>query len=71
MLAVWLRPSKQIHAPIFNIKVRKKRRAIVSVRAFPSPVAELTPRQIIKYVPIFFLVIAIFVGLIAARESLF
>jgi 1,3-beta-glucan synthase len=32
-LAVWLRPSKQIHAPIFNIKMRKKRRAIVSIRA--------------------------------------
>jgi len=45
----WLRPSKQIHAPIFNIKVRKQRRAIV-----------------IKYVPVFFMVISIFVGLIAA-----
>ncbi|KAH9011294.1 hypothetical protein EDB84DRAFT_1583419 [Lactarius hengduanensis] len=45
----WLRPSKQIHAPIFNVKVRKQRRAII-----------------IKYVPIFFTVIAIFVGLIAA-----
>ncbi len=30
-LLVWLRPSKQIHAPIFNIKVRKQRRAIVSI----------------------------------------
>ncbi|KAH9038054.1 1,3-beta-glucan synthase component-domain-containing protein [Lactarius pseudohatsudake] len=39
----WL--SKQIHAPIFNVKI-------------------------IKYVPIFFTVIAIFVGLIAACESL-
>jgi len=49
ILLFWLRPSKQIHAPIFNIKVRKQRRAII-----------------IKYVPIFFMVIAIFVGLIAA-----
>jgi 1,3-beta-glucan synthase len=40
--AVWLRPSKQIHAPIFNIKVRKQRRAIVSIRAFPNLVKELT-----------------------------
>lgn len=48
-LLFWLRPSRQIHAPIFNIKVRKQRRAII-----------------IKYVPIFFIVIAIFVGLIAA-----
>lgn len=26
---VWLRPSKQIRAPIYNIKVRKQRRAIL------------------------------------------
>ena len=25
----WLRPSKQIHAPIYNFKVRKQRRSIV------------------------------------------
>jgi 1,3-beta-glucan synthase len=37
LLAVWLRPSRQIHAPIFNIKVRKKRRAIVSVGSLPIP----------------------------------
>ena len=35
-LSVWLRPSKQIHAPIFNIKVRKQRRAIVSIFLGPS-----------------------------------
>lgn len=40
--AVWLRPSKQIHAPIFNIKVRKQRRAIVRIRVFPNPRIELT-----------------------------
>ena len=69
--AVWLRPSKQIHAPIFNIKVRKQRRAIVSIWAFPNLIKELTKSsQIIKYVPIFFTVIATIVGLIAARESL-
>jgi 1,3-beta-glucan synthase len=42
LLAVWLRPSKQIHAPIFNIKVRKQRRAIVSIWAFPILTKELT-----------------------------
>ncbi|KAI0291670.1 hypothetical protein B0F90DRAFT_1648336 [Multifurca ochricompacta] len=54
ILLFWLRPSKQIHAPIFNIKVRRQRRTII-----------------IKYVPLFFIVITIFVALIAARESLF
>ncbi|KAH9972539.1 1-3-beta-glucan synthase [Lactifluus volemus] len=49
ILLFWLRPSKQIHAPIFNVKVRKQRRAII-----------------IKYVPVFFTVIAIFAGLIVA-----
>ena len=34
-LLVWLRPSKQIHAPIFNIKLRKQRRAIVSISVGP------------------------------------
>ncbi|KAI0049527.1 glycosyltransferase family 48 protein [Auriscalpium vulgare] len=47
-LLFWLRPSKQIHAPIFNIKLRKQRRAII-----------------IKYVPIYTAVIAIFLALIA------
>ncbi|KAI0311204.1 1-3-beta-glucan synthase [Amylostereum chailletii] len=44
----WLRPSKQIHAPIFNIKVRKQRRAII-----------------LKYTPLYFSVIAIFIALVA------
>ncbi|KAI0059937.1 1-3-beta-glucan synthase [Artomyces pyxidatus] len=48
VLLFWLRPSKQIHAPIFNIKLRKQRRAIL-----------------IKYIPIYFSVLAIFVALIA------
>ncbi|KAA1471980.1 1-3-beta-glucan synthase [Dentipellis sp. KUC8613] len=29
VLLFWLRPSNQIHAPIYNIKVRKQRRAII------------------------------------------
>lgn len=50
---VWLRPSKQIRAPIYNIKVRKQRRAIL-----------------IKYIPLYIVAIAIFVALVATRESL-
>ena len=72
LLPVWLRPSKQIHAPIFNIKVRKQRRAIVSniPRSFRAELMVVFVfLQIIKYVPVFFSAIAIFVGLIATRES--
>ncbi|KAI0246237.1 1-3-beta-glucan synthase [Lactifluus subvellereus] len=49
ILLFWLRPSKQIHSPIFNVKVKKRRRAII-----------------IKYLPIFTAVIAIFASLIVA-----
>ncbi|KAI0034779.1 1,3-beta-glucan synthase [Vararia minispora EC-137] len=49
----WLRPSKQIHAPIYNIKVRKQRRAII-----------------LKYTPIYFFVLAVFVALVAVPPIL-
>ncbi|KZV72587.1 glycosyltransferase family 48 protein [Peniophora sp. CONT] len=49
----WLRPSKQIHAPIYNFKVRKQRKSII-----------------IKYTPVYFAVIAIFIALVAVPPIL-
>lgn len=38
---VWLRPSNQIHAPLFSVKQKRQRRWIVST-FFPPPTKSLT-----------------------------
>lgn len=67
----WLRPSKQIRAPLYSLKQRRQRRWIVSrlsVRALRM--SWLTVWQIIKYGIFYVLVIIVFVALVAIRKQL-
>lgn len=68
---VWLRPSKQIRAPLYSLKQKKQRRWIVSVfESWQASKGCSYIPQIIKYGTVYVIVIVIFTALIVLRESL-
>ena len=72
-LLVWLRPSKQIRAPLFSTKQKRQRRWIVRIvyhRTLSMPDTFAPSFQIIKYTIIYIIMISLLVALIALRMSI-
>ncbi|KAJ7598295.1 1,3-beta-glucan synthase component-domain-containing protein [Mycena floridula] len=71
VMLFWLRPSKQIRAPLYSMKQSSQRRAIISASPNSLCIAQLTNRnktfQIIKYGTIYVLALTFFILMIALR----